>query len=269
MNPSVWLNGKIVPARTATVSALDPAVQHGLGVFEVTRAYGGEPYLLDRHLARMRKSARRFGLAFKWSDAAIIKGTRALLRATSLDSAAVRLVLTAGGSFLVKAGPLPALPPSWFRRGAPVDFAPWRRDPRAPLFGHKTLNYLENVLMRERAHAKGLADYLFLSIDGRVLEGTVSNVFAVRKGALLTPALEGILPGVTRGVVVKIAKAMKVPLEEVRLEPRDLERADEVFLTNALIEVLPVCRVGKRRLTAPGPITRQVAASYRLANTTI
>lgn len=257
----VWIDGRITDR--ATLSALDSSVQIGLGLFEVLRAYDGVPFLLDRHLARMRKSARHFGLQLRWSDASIERGVISLLRALKLKSAYVRLVLTAGGSFLIRAATLPAIPAKWYREGAAVDYAPWRRDPGAPLYGHKTLNYLENVLTLARARAKGLADCLFLSMDGRVLEGCVTNVFLVKGGRIQTPALEGILPGVTRGEVIRLARSMSIPVEERRLMPRDFERADEVFLTNALIEVLPISRVGSRRIGPPGPVTRSLMAGYR------
>lgn len=257
----VWFDGRLTDR--ATLPALDSSVQIGLGVFEVLRAYDGIPYLLDRHLARMRKSARYFGLKFRWRDAAIERGVFSLLRALKLKSAYVRLVLTAGGSFLIRASKLPAIPPKWYREGAAIDYAPWRRDTRAPLYGHKTLNYLENVLTRERALAKGLADVLFLSMDGRVLEGCVTNVFLVKGGRIQTPALDGILPGVTRGEVIRLAKSLKIPIEERHLLPRDFDRADEVFLTNALVEVLPVSRVGHRRIGKPGRVTRELESAYR------
>jgi branched-subunit amino acid aminotransferase/4-amino-4-deoxychorismate lyase len=261
---NVWLNGRILSSDKAVVPALDPAVQIGFGLFETMRAYDGAPHLLDRHLARMRRSARRFGLKLRWSDAAIARGAKALLRGLNLKNAYVRLVLTAGGAFMIKAAELPAIPAVWYRRGAPVDFAPCRRDPRAPLYGHKTLNYLENVLTLDRARAKGVADLLFLSIDGRVLEGCVTNVFLVSKGRLATPALRGILPGVTRDEVMRLAKKLKIPAGERDLTPRDFDRADEAFLTNALIEVLPISRVGSRRLGPPGPVTRALmAAKFR------
>ena len=258
----IWLDGKIVSETHATVSALDPAVQIGSGVFEVMRAYHGAPFLIDRHLARMRKSAEAFGYRFRPTDKAVEQGARAVLKANKLESAYVRFVLTGGGSFMILAKPLPPIPAAWYRTGARVDFAPWRRDPCAPLYGHKTLNYLENVLTMSRARERGLADYLFQSIDGRVLEGCVTNAFLVKRGRLRTPALEGILPGVTRGVVIKLAKKLKIPVDECRLEPRDFERADEVFLTNALIEVLPVSRIGDRIIGKPGPITRSLMQGY-------
>lgn len=263
MKHSLWINGRIVAADRATVPALDPAVQIGSGLFEVMRAYGGEPFLLDRHLARMRRSARAFGFRVRPTDSAIVRGVRGLLRANKLREAYVRLVVTGGGSFMIRALSLPPMPAAWYRKGAAVEFAPWRRDPRAPLYGHKTLNYLENVLTLARAREKKLADYLFQSVGGHVLEGCVTNVFLVSRGRLQTPALEGILPGVTRGTVIALAKSLKIPVDERPLLARDFERADEVFLTNALVEVLPITRVGVHRIGDLGPVTVSLGAAYR------
>ena len=258
----VWLDGRIVPALRARVSILDPAVQIGSGLFEVTRAYNGVPFLLGRHLQRMRRSARHFGLKLRWSDAAIERGALALLRALRLKDAYVRLVLTEGGTFLIRATPLPKIPAAWYRRGAAIDYAPWRRDPKAPLFGHKTLNYLENVLALAQARRKGLADMLFLGLDGRVLEGCVTNVFLVLDGRLVTPSLDGILPGVTREVVIELVTSLGFLVEERRILPRDLERADGVFLTNALVEALPVALVAGRRIGSD-PVIEIVRDCYR------
>jgi len=260
--PRLWLDGSLLPEARAPISILDPAAQIGFGLFDVARGYGGVPFRLDRHVARMRRSARHFGLRIRWTDAAIGRAVREVLRANRLEDAYIRLVQTAGGSFMVRATPPPRVPAAWYRRGGAVAIAPWRRDPRAPLYGHKTLNYLENVRTLERAHREGLADVLFLGLDGRVLEGCVTNVFLVKGGRLRTPVLEGILPGVTRATVLEIARSEGIKASEGRVLPRDLERADEVFLTNAMIEVLPVSRVGSRRIGPPGPVTKRLMEGY-------
>lgn len=260
----LWIDGRLVPETRALISILDPAAQIGFGLFDVARGYGGIPFRLDRHVARMRRSARHFGLRIRWPDAVIARAVRGVLKANRLKDAYIRLVQTAGGSFMIRATPPPRVPAAWYRRGGAVAIAPWRRDPRAPLYGHKTLNYLENVRTLERAHRDGLADVLFLGLDGRVLEGCVTNVFLVKGGRLRTPALEGILPGVTRATVLELARSLGIRTSEGRVLPRDLERADEVFLTNAMIEVLPVSRVGPRRIGLPGPVTRSLMAGYEM-----
>jgi branched-subunit amino acid aminotransferase/4-amino-4-deoxychorismate lyase len=259
----LWIDGKIVPASRAVISASDPAVQSGQGLFEVIRGYEGVPFLLDRHIKRMRKSARHFGFKLRWSDSAIEKAVRELLRVNRIADAYIRLLLTGSGSLLILAKKRTPLPASWYKTGAAVRFAPFRRDPAGPLFGHKTLNYLENILTHEAARKEGYADALFRSIDGRVLEGCVTNVFLVKDGVLRTPELKGVLPGVTRQVGLELAKRQGMKVLEGFVTPRDLEHADELFLTNALVEILPVARVEGLRIGPPGPVTKSLMTGCR------
>ncbi len=245
----VWLDGRFRPGDKATVPATDPAFLYGHGVFEVIRAYGGVPFRLADHLDRMRRSARRFGIPFRVPDLDPV--VRGLCRRNGLKDAYVRITLSAGGHLLVLARRLSPVPKAWYERGAKAMFAPWIRDPRTPLTGHKTLNYLENILSHREALRRGCADMLYSGPRGELLEGCATNVFLVRRGRLVTPALgRGILPGVTRKVILELA-----PATERVVHRRELAAADEAFLTNALIEVLPIGR--------PGPVTRRIAALYR------
>jgi branched-subunit amino acid aminotransferase/4-amino-4-deoxychorismate lyase len=246
---TVWLDGRFLPESAAKIPATDPAVLHGRGLFETLRAYDGIPFRLADHVARMAASARHFRLPFRPPDFEPV--IRTLCRRNRCPDAAVRLTLTAGGRLLVTSRPRKALPAAWYRKGAEVMVAEWRRDPRAPLAGHKTTSYLEHVLAHEEALKRGCADALFVGLRGELLEGCVTNVFLVREGRLVTPRLSpGILPGVTRKVVLGLASAVE---RIVRL--KELWTADEVFLTNALIEILPVVR-------PPGPITQVLMDAY-------
>ncbi len=248
----IWLDGRIVAASTPAIAATDPAVLHGAGLFEVTRAYGGVPFRLRDHLERMRRSAAALRLPAPADDAVIDRAIRALCRRNHLPDAYVRIEVTAGGRQFVLTRPLEPV-----RRPARVTIVPWRRDPRSPLTGHKTLNYLESVRTREAARAKGFVDALFRDLRGNLLEGCVSNVFLVRRGDLVTPPLgQRILPGVTRKVVLEIAARLGVRVFERAVPAQELRTADEAFLTNAIVEVLPI---GRRA----GPITRLMSMAYR------
>lgn len=248
----VWLDGELRTEAKALLPATDPAFLHGRGLFETLRAYDGIPFRLEDHLKRMRRSARHLRIPFPAiSDLRPV--IRELCRRNRTPDAAVRITLSALGHLLVQARPRRRLPAAWTARGARLRIAPWRRDPRAPLSGHKTLNYLENVLAHEEALRRGCADTLLVDPHGRILEGCTTNIFLVFAGRLVTPPLHHhILPGVTRQVVMEL-----LPVQERPVRLADLRRADEVFLTNSLIEVLPVGR--------PGPVTRAVAESYRRA----
>ncbi len=244
----VWLDGKFLPEAKALVPATDPGFLYGHGVFEVTRAYGGAPFRLKDHLARMKSSAGTFGIPFRVPDLGPI--IRELCRRNRCPDAYVRITLSAGGRLLVLARKRAPLPAAWYETGTEVMIAPWRRDPRSPLAGHKTLNYLENVRTHEEALRRGCADALYVGMKGELLEGCVTNVFLVVRGRLVTPRLgHGILPGVTHKVVMEIARVRE---RKVRL--KELWKAQESFLTNALVEVLPI---------RPGPVTRGVAEAYR------
>ena len=247
----VWLDGKFLPEREALIPATDPGFLHGRGVFEVVRGYGGVPFRLADHMERMRRSAPLFGVTFR--PPRLEPVIRELSRRNRAPDAYVRITLSAAGRLLVIARPRRRLPAAWYRRGARILVAPWRRDPRAPLVGHKTLNYLENVLAHEEALRRGYADTLYLGLRDEILEGCVSNIFLVFDGRIATPPLrQNVLPGVTRKVVMELA-----PVRERILYRRDLRKADEVFLTNSLVEVLPVGR--------PGPVTLGLAEAYRHA----
>jgi branched-subunit amino acid aminotransferase/4-amino-4-deoxychorismate lyase len=245
----VWLDGKYLPEDEAFIPAVDPAFLYGRGLFEVVRGYDGRPFRLRDHLERMRHSARRFGIPFRVP--ALEPVIRELSRRNAAPDAYVRITLSAMGHLLVHVRPRHPLPAAWYERGAKLLVAPWMRDPRAPLAGHKTLNYFENVLAHEQALRRGYADMLYVGPGDEVLEGCVSNIFLVFGGKIVTPPLgRNILPGVTRRVVMELAR-----VRERVIRRRELREADEVFITNALIEVLPI---GK-----PGPVARRIAEAYR------
>lgn len=245
----VWLDGKYLPEDRATIPATDPGFLHGRGLFEAIRAYGGVPFRLEDHVERMRKSAEHFRIEFKPPDLGKVVGE--LCRRNQAQDAYVRLTLSGKGRLLVIVRKRVPYPEEWYRKGAEVMIAPWRRDPRSPLVGHKTLSYLENVLTHEEAYRRGCADALYVGLRGELLEGCVTNVFLVIRGKIVTPRLaQGILPGVTRKVVMELAK-----VRERKVRVKELWKADEAFLTNALIEVLPVVK-------PPGPVTRRIMDAY-------
>ncbi len=246
----VWLDGKFLPERRAAIPATDPAFLHGRGLFETLRAYDGAPFRLGDHVERMSRSAEHFRIPFRPPDLGRVVGE--LCRRNRAPDAYVRLTLSGKGRLLVIVRKRDSLPEAWYRNGAEVMIAPWRRDPRAPLAGHKTLSYLENVLTQQEAYRRGCADALYVGLRNELLEGCVTNVFLVLGGRIVTPRLaQGILPGVTRKVVMELAKVRE---RTVRL--KELWKADEAFLTNAMIEVLPVVK-------PPGPVTRKLMEAYR------
>lgn len=277
--PIVLLNDRLVPAARATIAALDRGFLYGDGLCETIRAYGGRPFALDAHLGRLARSARVFRIPFERSVAHWQPRIARLLRANQLHDrdAALRLTVSRG------AGPIAMLPPPGLRpttllvatpldariaaahrNGVAICFFPFRLV-TATEQSHKTLHYLPAVLGKMIASRRGAWEAVYLGADDTVLEGTTSNVFIVRDGALVTPPLHGILPGITRRVLTTIAKRARLTISELPITRDELFTADELFLTATTIEILPVVRVERRPIGngAPGPVTRALQARYR------
>lgn len=275
MSRYVYLNGRIVREREARIPVTDRALLHGYGLFETLRTYDGKPALLDQHLRRMWQSARVLGIAMPPISRRLPFDIARLIALNGKKDCAVRLTLTAGdgsapGSFFVTTRDLPTLPPRIFRAGARVVVAPWRRSASSPIHGHKTLNYLENILARKIAARANAVDALFVDETNHVLEGSASNVFIVRRGTILTPPLrERILAGITRESIIRICRVVRAPLREEPFTVREMMKANEVFITNALIEVMPVTRIGKTVVGGGrvGPMAQTMRDFYRISIT--
>jgi branched-chain amino acid aminotransferase len=292
--PSVVnLDGNIVPPAQARVSAFDRGFLYGDSIYEVIRTYGGRPFELEAHLVRLRHSADRIGLEPKWDGrrtAAEIERTLEASRGGDApDPAAapwnvgeryLRVVMTRGAgeigldpalavdpTALIIAQPLAGPPARAYSEGVAAAIVGLRRaSPLAIDPSAKTGSHLPNVLALREARAAGAYEAFVLDEHGFVTEGSSSNVFAVRGGRVVTPPLAaGILEGVTRGVVLRLARSSDVDAEEMPLRGEDLESADEVFLTSTIREIVPVVRLGATRVGSgrPGPVTSRLHQAFR------
>ena len=259
----VWLNGRYLDERRARLPVTDPVFRWGVGLFEVVRGYHGRPFRLEDHLSRLRRSADRLSIDTRRLPG-LSRVIPRLLARNELRSGRVRISVTGAGNVLIEARRHAPPDGRIGERGAKLVVAPWRRDPAAPLAGHKTLNYHELVLARDAAARLGAVDALILDPGGRVLEGTRSNVFAVLGGGLLTPDVpRGVLPGVTRKVVLELAQGLRIRTRPARLTLARLLGADEVFVTSTMMEVVPVARIDRQSIGRPGPVTRALSEAYR------
>ncbi len=279
MSVYCFLNGRYVDVREASISALDRGFLFGEGLFETWRTYQGRPFAIEEHLRRMNRSARALGIPFDPNEPWRARTLRlSRLNGMTGRSGAVRLTVSRG------AGPVTLIPegvrrPTRLmlfrplepglgrarREGVAVHLHPFGAGVHPGLRQIKTVNYLPAVIARSEARKRGCFESLYRLDDGTILEGTTSNIFIVRRGRLLTsPVAAGVLPGVTRGLVLRIAGKV-VETRETRLRDSDLLGADEAFLTSSTIEVLPVVRVGRRRIGdgRPGPLTRELQRRYR------
>jgi len=286
-------DGALVAPERAVVSVFDRGFLYGDSVYEVVRTYRGEPFELERHLARLARSAERLALALPWDPAR----TRAELARTlaaslggdepdpaaapwNVGQRALRVVMTRGAGelgldpalavdprALVIATPLRAPPLSAYRDGVALRVVGVRHDaPEAVDTRAKTGAHLANVLAVAEARREGAHEALLLDRDGFVTEGASSNVFAVRGGALLTPSLEaGILEGVTRALVLELAREAGIEVREGPLRPEALAAADELFVTSSAREVLPATLLDGRRVGSGrvGPLTTHLHSLFR------
>lgn len=279
-----WLavGGRLVRESEATVPATGGGVLYGYGLFETMRAYAGRVFSLDAHEARLRDGARVLGLDVPFASGDLLRAIDAVLDRNGLASvdAAVRLTLegdppgagTADGAAhasparsVVSARPLVEYPESLYERGASAVVTDVRRNETSPLSRLKTLNYLDNLLARRAARAAGTDEAIFLNTRGDVAEGAASNIFVVRDGRLLTPPIDdGALPGIARAAVLEFAPTLGLASRESTLTLDALRTADEAFLTNSLMEVLPLtCLDGAPIAAGPGPTTKRLREAYR------
>lgn len=274
----MYVAGRLVPAAEATVSANDAGLLFGAGLFETLRVYGGRPFRLPAHLARLRASGLALRIFVEESDERIAEILAELIRANGLIDARVRLTATRGplteeladdeaprATLLASAGPA-IYPPGYHEQGVTVVVSDIRLSPSDPMLFHKSTGYMRNLLALREAHRARAAEALLFNTRNRLASAATANVFVVIGGRLLTPPVEdGALAGITRASVLELAAAEGIPAAQQSLTVDDLLEADEVFLTNSVAEVLPVVQfeqheVGDRK---PGPVTRRLAAAYR------
>lgn len=264
----VCLNGRYLPAAEAAIPAGDRGVLYGMGIFETIRVAGGVPRFLDRHLSRLFRSAGDLGLEVPFGESEISLMARGTASENRMGEGALRLTLTAGGE-----GVRPGLfvtarensyTPDQYRDGIRAGFSSVRKNELSPLARHKTLNYFENIIARREAGAAGWGEAFFLNTSGYLAEGAVSNIFLVAGGTVVTPdPASGLLPGITRERVIEACLREGIKVEERAVLPAELHRAGECFITNSLMGVLPVIRVGDTLVGSggPGAVTRLIASS--------
>jgi len=279
----VYLNGRFVQAERAKISAFDRGFSYGDGLFETLRAYSGWVFALDRHLRRLRSGAAQIGLQFDGDVAHWRRIITRLLRRNGLteSDSSLRLTVTRGVDVLGTLQPPdhPSLPTLLLvaraievttaerqQVGIGVVTIEWGT-PFNP-FGIKSVNYLYHMLAMVRAKEQGAREALFVASDGSVVEAATSNVFSVANGVLTTaPEDAGLLPGITREVIIELAKKEGLDVREATLPLRDLLAADEAFLTGSVKEVMPVIAIDERPIGpgSPGPITKLLQQRYREA----
>jgi branched-chain amino acid aminotransferase group I len=284
MDEKIYLNGSLVPRSKARISVFDHGFLYGYGLFETMRAYNGKIFLLERHIKRLSGSAEIIGLGQKLAGIDLAKACRDTLEANNFRDARVRLTVTNGESdvlpwtdaggkptVVVTAQPYTPFSAEKYGEGFRVGIASVRRYRQSVVASMKSVNYLASVMARREAAAHGLDEALLLNDDGYIAEGGGSNVFFVKSASLVTPSLDsGVLPGVTREMVMELADGLGTGVTEGTVGLGIIKRCDEAFMTNAMIEVMPLVTIRDENgrmipisMGKPGKVTRRLMAAYR------
>lgn len=267
-----YIDGAFVQADEALIPATDLAVLRGYGVFDFLRTYQGRPFRLSQNLARLRRSSALIGLDYPWSDDAIAAIVHQTLRHNDglAQEFNIRIVVTGGSSvdnitpqgkprLLVMVTPLHAPPDWWYERGVKAISVTYERI----LPAAKSINYIPAIMAQKLAREQGAVEALYLDRQGRVTEGTTTNLFVFYGNRLVTPG-EDVLSGITRGVVLELAGPhydvviRDLPYDELLL-------ADEAFLTAANKQVVPLVQLDDLTFGTgqPGPQTRHIMALFK------
>jgi branched-chain amino acid aminotransferase len=285
MAATVNVNGRVSDQEHAVISVFDHGFLYGEGVYETLRTYNGEPFLFDRHMRRLRKSAGMLALQVPLEDPQIDARFRETMRTAGLgDSpdreAYIRILVTRGVGELTydpAATPIPSVvvivkpnvapPRDVFERGVRVSLVPIvRNHPGSvnPLI--KSNNLLNNALAMQEAFKRGGFEGVMRNYKGELAECTQSNLFIVKNGAALTPPIDaGLLPGITREFLFEVGREAGIDVREAVLKDDDLFGADESFLTSTTREVVPIVRVDDRTIGSgkPGPVTQALLQGFR------
>lgn len=278
MSDFIAINGKMIPADDAAISPFDRGLLLGDGLFETMRAYHGHVLYFDRHWERLIHSALQSAISIPLSKQAVIDLMDALLKKNQLahHDAIIRLTLTRGVS--VTRGILPMdlqQPPTLLIYSfpyQPVNKAAMSvhistvtvRNEYSPLSRLKTLNYLDHILARLDAQKLGADEAILLNTRGFIASATTANVFAIMDACVITPPVsDGVLPGIMRRNVIDLCHAHQIPIMEKSIHPDEWMMAEELFLTNSVMEIMPICAVNGKTIPV-GKITHALRDALAL-----
>lgn len=276
----VYISGQLVDKQQATISVFDHGLLYGDGVFEGIRVYGGRVFLLKEHVDRLYESARAIRLEIPLTKTDMAAAVDKTVAANGLSDGYVRLIVTRGAGDLgldprkssnpcviIIADTITLYPREMYEQGLKLITASTiRNHPQALSARIKSLNYLNNILAKIEGIDAGCVEVLMMNHLGHVAECTGDNIFIVSDGVLKTPPNDaGILEGITRNAVIRLARDAGRTVQETTLIRHDIYAADECFLTGTAAEVVPVASLDGRPIGdgRPGPVTRDLLARFQ------
>ncbi|MBU3966223.1 MAG: branched-chain-amino-acid transaminase [Euryarchaeota archaeon] len=279
MEQLIYFNGKLVPKQEARTSVYDHGFLYGDGVFEGIRAYNGRVFRLDGHLDRLYDSAKAIDLKVPLSKEEMKKAIIETLKKNGLKDAYIRPIVTRGDGDLgldPRKCPVPnvfIITQEWgamygdlYEKGLTgVTVGIRRNAPEALPPNIKSMNYLNNILAKIEANAKGGDEAIMIDVHGNVSEGSGDNIFVVKNGKIITPPTLNNLRGITRAAAIELAVKDGIPVAEINMGLFDIYTADEVFVTGTAAEIAPMTKVDGRIIGdgKPGQITRKLMGEFK------
>ena len=266
--PIVYINGLFWAIDKATISVLDRGFTYGDGLFETMRSYSGKIFKLESHLDRLFDSARSIFIDLPMTKNEIQSAINASIEINKLSNSIVRLTITRGEqdpglnidysahpTVVIVVRPTKVISKNVYKKGIGIKLYK-----KSAIRTHgisnqiKSCSYLSNILLREKAIKEGFFEAILLDNDNNATEGTFSNIFIIKNNQLKTPSLnEFVLSGIIRKSILDICRANNISFKETAITEKDLYEADEIFLTNSGIEVLPVSNINHRNLKDINP----------------
>jgi len=276
----VYINGELVEKEDAKISVFDHGLLYGDGVFEGIRIYHGKTFRLKEHIDRLWRSAKLIMLEIPMSREEMADAIHNTLEVNSMDEGYIRVLVTRGIGTLglsptkcknpcviIITDYISLYPQEMYDNGLELVTATTvKNHPEAMSPRIKSLNYLNNILAKIEALNAGVIEAIMLNAAGYVTECTGDNIFTIERGVLKTPPLAaGILEGITRGIVMELAREAGIPVSEENMTRYDLFNADECFLTGSAAEIIPVVKIDKRAIGdgKPGLITLNLLKRFR------
>lgn len=289
----VWLNGNFIDESQASLSLRDTGLLHAAGIFTTMRSTGGRVFRLEQHLARLRNSAEALFIPLSYQDKQLTAAISELLQRNGLSDARLRLTVTRGSAtndpmhglrleptVFLTATELEPYPPEFYERGVTVMLIDEQKlNPYDVQAGHKTLNYFSRLAALREANRRGAGEALWFNVHNYLQSGSISNVYIAKGGQLITPptpaemldpavrdpmpfAKSAVLPGTMRGAVLELAKKAGIDVQFSAIDVTTLLESDEIFLTNSIMQIMPVCRIERKAIgnDKPGELTLRLSA---------
>jgi len=279
---NTFINGKFISSKNAKISIDDAGFLYGDGIFETLRGYKGKLFKLDEHIARLLSSLKQLRYNPHFDKTYIKSAVYELLSKNRLSQtgAYIKIIVTRNRygerfhydlqikpNLIIIAKKLDPYPDDYYKNGIKIATSDLKRSAiGSSLYKFKLLNYFENIYVRNEAYYKQSLEGIFLTRDRLILEGSMSNIFYVKNGTVITPPLtQNILPGITRQVVISLCRENNIKVSERRIHYFDIIKAEEIFLTNSVMEIMPVKEIDIYKVESkiPGPVTCKLLELYK------